>query len=111
MVCDPAFFAPAADGLRLAVRLQPAASANRIDGPARLDDGQVVLKVRVTEVPEKGRANRALIRLLAKTWRLPKSTFRLAAGSQDRRKLLAIQGDPAALSARIEDWCRQEAAN
>src|SRR3546814_8436576 len=55
------------------LRLQPGASRAKVDGPARLDDGAMVLKLRVTEPPEDGKANAALVRLLAKSWGLPKS--------------------------------------
>ena len=54
-------------GVTLAVRLAPKASENRI-GPVALDDaGGAVLKVAVTEIPEGGKANKALIKLLAKS--------------------------------------------
>ena len=108
MVTEARFYQAAPEGLRLAVRLQPGASCNRIDGPARLDDGQSVLKVRVTAVPEKGRANKALITLLAKTWRLPKTAFQMIAGAQDRRKLLALEGNSGDLAARLEGWCHAQ---
>ena len=106
MAIEERFFKITPDGLRLAIRLQPGASSNRIDGPARLDDGQCVLKLRVTAVAEKGRANKALIAQLAKVWRLPKTAFRLTAGAQERRKTLALEGDPAVLTAKLDAWCR-----
>lgn len=110
MATEARFYQTATTGLRLAVRLQPGASCNRIDGPACLDDGQTVLKVRVTAVAEKGRANKALIALLAKTWHLPKTAFELTAGQQNRRKLLTLTGDTSDLAARLEDWCHQQQA-
>ena len=108
MAIEAGFYQKTADGLRLAVRLQPGASCNRIDGPARLDDGEIVLKVRVTAVAEKGRANNALIALLAKSWRLPKTAFQVALGAQDRRKVLTLAGDARDLAARLERWCGDE---
>ena len=39
-------------GLRLSIRLQPGASANRIDGFEVLADGQAVLRARVTAAPD-----------------------------------------------------------
>lgn len=71
---------------------------------ATLDDGATVLKVRVTEPPEGGKANAALIKLLAKAWKLPKSSLSLVAGHTDRRKTLAVAGDPAALRRELEGW-------
>ena len=94
-------FTPVADGLLLAVRLTPKAARDRIDGLAPEADGGVVLKVGVTAVPEKGKANAALIKLLAKAWKLPKSAFEVVAGATDRRKTLKIMGDGEQLLTRL----------
>ena len=59
-------FAETADGVRLAVRLTPKASAERIIGLADEADGGVVLKVAVTAAPEGGKANAALLKVLAR---------------------------------------------
>jgi uncharacterized protein YggU (UPF0235/DUF167 family) len=42
--------------------------------------------------------------LLAKSWKLPKSTLTIAGGAKDRRKLVHVAGDTAALTARLNDW-------
>jgi len=93
---------PAAGGVTVAVRLTPKASANRIDGVATAADGAMELRVRVTAAPEDGKANAALIRLLAKQWKLPKSTLTIAGGAKDRHKLVHVAGDAAALARAIE---------
>lgn len=90
--------------LLIDVRLQPGASRAGVDGPAVLDDGASVLKVRVTEPPEGGKANAALIKLLAKAWKQPKSALSLVAGQTDRRKTLALAGDPAELRPVLAAW-------
>jgi len=103
----PSDGAPFRDGkgcLLVDIRLQPGASRARVDGLAVLDDGATVLRVRVTEPPEGGKANAALIRLLAKAWKLPKSALTLVAGHSDRRKTLAVAGDPAALRPALDGW-------
>ena len=92
------------DCLLIDLRLQPGASRARVDGVVVLDDGATVLKVRVTEPPEGGKANAALIKLLAKAWKRPKSSLSLVAGQTDRRKTLALAGDPAALRRDLEGW-------
>ncbi len=78
--------------MTVALRLQPGARRSQIDGSAQLDEGTVVLKVRVSEPPEKGKANAALIKLLSKAWRLPKSAIELQTGQSDRRKTLLVIG-------------------
>ena len=92
------------DCLLIDLRLQPGASRAKVDGLAKLDDGATVLKLRVTEPPEGGKANAALIKLLAKAWKRPKSALSLVAGQSDRRKTLALAGDPAALRRDLESW-------
>lgn len=93
-----------ANGLRFAVRLTPKASRSRIDGVALDADGGRVLKVAVTAVPEDGKANAALIALLAKQWKVPKSAISITAGATDRRKTLFVSGDGEALRRRLEQW-------
>jgi uncharacterized protein (TIGR00251 family) len=97
-------FRLAGGSLLVDLRLQPGASRARVDGLAVLDDGATVLKVRVTEPPEGGKANAALIKLLAKAWKLPKSALSLVAGHTDRRKTLAVAGDPVVLKRDLERW-------
>jgi uncharacterized protein len=100
-------FSPDPDGVRIAVRLTPKAGRNRIGGFVEDAEGKAALKVAVTAVPEKGRANKALIELLAKTWRVPKTTIELIAGSKDRNKVVRISGETKALLADLRDWAEQ----
>ncbi|MEQ9609738.1 MAG: DUF167 domain-containing protein [Kiloniellaceae bacterium] len=104
MGSDGTPFRAGKDCLLVDLRLQPGASRARVDGLAVLDDGAPVLKVRVTEPPEDGKANAALIKLLAKAWKLPKSSLSLVAGHTDRRKTLAVTGDPEDLRRQLESW-------
>lgn len=97
-------FAAVSDGLRLRVRLTPKARRSAIDGLAAEADGSVTLKVAVTAIPEKGRANEALIELLAKELRIARSLITLESGATDRRKTLHLAGDPMALEALLTDW-------
>lgn len=97
-------------GLRLAVRLQPGARKAGLGGLATLADGETALTARVTAAPEGGKANAALIALLAKTWRLPKGSFEIVAGRSARRKTLRIAGDAARLEEKLEAWLRDQEA-
>lgn len=99
---EPGPVRAAADGVTVAVRLTPRASANRIEGVAAGAGGTMELRARVTAVPENGKANAALIRMLAKHWKLPKSALRIAGGAKDRRKTVHVEGDTAALIRTIE---------
>jgi len=59
------------------------------------------LKASVTAPPVEGRANTALIELLAREWRLPKRDIAIIGGRKSRDKLVQIAGDPAVLLERI----------
>lgn len=81
------------DGVRVAVRLTPKASRDGVQGFAEEAGGGAVLKCSVTAVPENGKANTALIRLLSKAWKVPKTSMEIVAGATDRRKTVLIRGD------------------
>ncbi len=89
------------DGIAVRIRLTPKSSANRIDGIADGSDGPV-LKARVTAVPEKGKANAALIKLLAKSLGIAKGRLSLTGGARDRSKKLLIAGGGAAELAALQ---------
>ena len=89
------------DGVRVAVRLSPRARADRVDGVVRLADGAAVLKVSVTAPPAEGRANDALLQLLAKEWDLPRRDLAIVGGQKSRSKIVRIAGEPSALMQRL----------
>lgn len=105
-------FAAASGGVRLAVRLTPKAAAARILGVIEDGAGGHALKVAVTAAPEAGKANDALLALLAKTLGVRRGALSLVLGAADRRKLVHIAGDPAALAAQLEErlgaWLRRD---
>ena len=76
----------------LPVRLTPGASADRINGWDVDAEGRPVLKVRVRARPIEGEANDALIKLIAKALRVPKSAVAIQRGGQSRTKILVIEG-------------------
>jgi len=67
------------------------------------DDGSAVLRMRVKAVPDKGKANAAVIALLAKALGVPKSAMTLVSGDTARLKTIQIEGDPAALAAGVDE--------
>jgi len=69
----------------LKIYLQPRASKNEIVGPYR--DG---IKVKVTAAPVEGKANEALIRLLARELGISPSSIEILKGFQSRAKILSI---------------------
>lgn len=91
-----------ADHLRLAVRLTPNGGRDAIDGVELNAEGEAHLKARVSCVPEKGKANKALVVLLAKVLGVPKSSVSVVSGDTARQKILRIEGDPEDLAKRID---------
>ncbi len=74
-------------GVVLSVRTQPGSSRNRIIGEY---GGR--LKLAVTAAPEKGKANKAVIELLADALHLNESSIRIISGESSRDKKLMIEG-------------------
>ena len=85
------------------MRVTPKAGADRIEGIEIRDDGQSVLRIRVAAVPDRGRANKAVLTLVAETFGLAKSAVRLESGDTARFKLLHLTGSPADLAAKAEN--------
>ena len=77
---------------RLAVRVSPGAS--RTEWVGRLADGR--WKARLAAPPEGGRANRALVDLVARTFAVDRRDVRLVAGAASRDKILEVRAEPAA---------------
>lgn len=90
------------DGLSLFLRVTPNAGKDAIEGAEIRDDGTAVLRIRVKAVPDKGKANAAVVALLAKALGVPKSAVILAAGETSRFKTLVIAGAPDALAERLK---------
>jgi uncharacterized protein len=97
----PGWLSARADGVRVALKVTPRAARSVVDGVALDDRGQAHLAVRVTAPPDGGQANAAVIRLLAKRWRVPARAIRLISGAAARRKILQIEGPPERLLAEL----------
>ena len=74
-------------GIIIPVRVQPNASKERIVGEY---NGQ--LKIAVSAPPEKGKANKAIIKLLAEKLGTKVSSIRVISGETSREKRIFIEG-------------------
>lgn len=105
----PAFASTHADGLRVRVRLAPGARREAIEGTVDDAGGAAALKVAVTAPPLEGRANTALLALLARAWKLPKTSLSVVHGATSRHKSLHLAGDPARLASHLDQWWQAHA--
>ncbi|WP_293865444.1 DUF167 family protein [uncultured Alsobacter sp.] len=89
------------EGVQLAVRLTPRGGKDAIEGVETLSDGRSVLKARVRAVPENGKANTALMKLVADACAVAPAQVTLASGATARVKNLRVQGDFDALARAL----------
>ena len=77
-------------GLTFAVRIVPRASRSEFAG-----EQSGALRVRVAAAPIEGAANQELIKLLAKTFKLPQKAVEIVSGTASKNKIVRIQGADA----------------
>lgn len=85
----------AADGVRLQLRVKPGGRSDRLVGP---HDGALKLEVRAA--PDRGRANDAVIRLLAGVLGVGCADVEVTAGGASRDKVVSVSGLSAVDVAR-----------
>jgi uncharacterized protein len=83
----PNFLRVQADGILLAIKLQPRASANEIGEPLGNE-----LRLKVTAPPVEAAANEALVRLLAETLDCPRRRVEILRGHTSRHKTVKVYG-------------------
>ena len=57
---------------------------------------------------EGGKANAALVKLLAREWGVAPSRIGIVAGAKDRRKTVHVAGDTPALVERLKKWIEKQ---
>ena len=80
------------EGVTLPVRLTPKSAKDEVAGVEIFGD-EMVLKARVRALPESGRANEALERLIAAWLHVPPSSVSVVQGGKSRLKQVAIAGE------------------
>lgn len=87
------FYEQTTNGYILRIRVTPNSSKCSVCGIFTDCDGQDFLKINLTSVPEKGKANSELIKLLSKSLHISKSSFSIISGETDRYKKLLITAE------------------
>jgi uncharacterized protein YggU (UPF0235/DUF167 family) len=93
-----------AEGIRLRLRVTPKSRREGPQGFVATAEGDWALKLGINAAPEDGKANAAIVALLAKHLPVAKAAISVAAGAKDRRKLVDIRGQPPELVAALEAW-------
>jgi uncharacterized protein (TIGR00251 family) len=75
--------------MRIEVVVKPNARKEAVE---KLPDGSY--RVSVNAPPQEGRANEAVIALLAKFFKIPKSSITILRGERGRRKLIEFRSEP-----------------
>ena len=92
------------DGIGFTLRLTPKGGRDAIDGWGCDANGTALLRARVAAPPEDGKANDALVTLLAGAFAVSRSAVRITAGAAARTKQIRIGGDREALAARLNQF-------
>lgn len=92
------------DAVLLSIRLTPRSAKDRIGGLWRDEKEAVWLCAQVRAVPEKGKANAALIQLMAKALKVPASRISLEAGDTSRQKRLRVVSELQTIEPLLKEW-------
>lgn len=75
-------------GFTVNLRISPNSAKNEI---IKNDDGSV--KVKITALPIDGKANKALVEFLSKTFKLPKTSIEIVRGETSKDKTILFKTD------------------
>lgn len=93
-------------GVEISLKVRPGARRNALDG-----EHAGALKLSVTAAPEKGKANDAVIALLAEEIGISRSNVMITRGATSTTKTASIAGiDEAELRLRLEQSLAKSAA-
>ena len=78
--------------MQIRIKVIPKSSENKIikENPLRLSEASNIFKIKITDVPEKGKANEKIIKLLAKEFKISKSQVEIIKGLTSRNKIVKI---------------------
>lgn len=91
------------DVVEVIVKVSPRASVSQLNGILEVRDQTFGVKVQLTSVPEQGKANTELVRLLAKTWGVSKSRITIVSGKTSQLKTIHIQLEN---EAEVQQLCK-----
>lgn len=75
------------DGIKVTFKISPNAKKNEI---IKEDDG---VKIKITAQPVDGKANKALVEFLSKTFKIPKTSIKIVKGETSKDKTIIFETD------------------
>jgi len=75
-----------------------------VEGLVRDADGAKLLKIADNAAPNDGKANQAVLAMLARTIGIARSRLSLVSGATARKKVIKLDAVDAALLTRLNDW-------
>ena len=82
------------NGILIHLKVIPNSSQNELCGVIIDNKNQQLLKLKVTAVPDSGKANKALIKFLSKEWSISASDIEIISGKTARIKKILVK-DPS----------------
>ena len=79
--------------MKISIKVVPNAKRNEISENGFDEAGARIIRVRVNQPPEDGKANKAAIELLAKYFKVKKSAVSIISGETSRNKIVEIDLD------------------
>ncbi len=76
--------------MKLSIKVTPKANKNQVVEDIIDLLGQRILKVKVNQPPEDGKANKAVVELLAEYFKVKKNSVRIISGETSRNKIFEI---------------------
>ncbi len=70
------------------IHVTPGSSVNEILGTIKDEQGKEYLKVKIRDIPEKGKANESILKFLAKQFKIPSYALTLQSGHKSRYKII-----------------------
>lgn len=87
------------DGIYIAIHAQPGARRAQLRGL----HGEAI-KIAISEAAQEGKANRAILDVVAKGLGVTRNDVELASGQTSRQKRVRVHGDPLILKQSLVQW-------
>lgn len=98
------FFIQKPEGLLIFVRVSAGAKQTQIKEYVKESSTKGFLKIMLQTLPEKGEANKALIKLLAQEWHIPQKNIKIIQGTTSKSKTLLIHKETRLMDTYLLQW-------